>query len=391
MNRIDWNDSMSVGHHLMDSQHRKVIELINDCIVIASEECFDQAQFMKILQELCRYAEVHFDDEERLLQQCEFEFIKAQMASHAIYRNRTEEFLDGDHSLEALKDVVKYLSFWWMHHIQVEDMAYKASVEGARVEGLQPIAWDDEKYDVGHPVLNQQHKKLIELLNEIVRLINQDEPEVSKIAYHYQRFYKFFENHLEKEEQLLEESGYPSLKEHKAVHAGYLDRVTDLSIDGFDDPETTQRLMLFLSAWWNEHILVQDMDYKSHFQSQTLDQSATVLIVDDAPEVLVHLKKVVESAGYRTISADSGEKALKILESEAPDLVLLDISMPGADGFEVCARIKSNPQHEEIPLIFVTSHTEIEKRLEGVKAGAVSYLTKPVNSSELLKSIEKYT
>lgn len=130
---------------------------------------------------------------------------------------------------------------------------------------LQPIIWDDQQFDVGHPLLNQQHRQLITLINEMIEVVHQQSSSESNLVYLYQRFYKLFDAHLEREEQLLRDSDYPLYDAHKEEHDRYLDTVTEFIIDGFEQPETEKKLMRFLASWWNEHILEHDMQYKPHF------------------------------------------------------------------------------------------------------------------------------
>ena len=105
----------------------------------------------------------------------------------------------------------------------------------------------------------------------------------------------------------------------------------------------------------------------------------TVLVVDDATENIDLLSGILGD-DYRIRVATSGEKALKIVYSdEPPDLILLDIMMPGMSGYETCRRIKANPDRRRIPVIFVTAMTSVEDERLGLEIGAVDYLTKPIS------------
>ncbi len=106
---------------------------------------------------------------------------------------------------------------------------------------------------------------------------------------------------------------------------------------------------------------------------------STLLIVDDIPGNLHTLMNTLGD-NYRFITAKSGEQALKKLQGEiVPDLILLDIVMPGMDGYELCKKIKANERTKNIPVIFVTSVSEIEDAARGFQAGAVDYIEKPLN------------
>ncbi len=104
-----------------------------------------------------------------------------------------------------------------------------------------------------------------------------------------------------------------------------------------------------------------------------------VLVVDDSPENIDLLSEILRE-DYRVRVATSGEKALKIVYSdEPPDLILLDIMMPGVSGLEICRRLKANPDRRRIPVIFVTAMTSIEDEKLGLEIGAVDYITKPIS------------
>lgn len=115
-----------------------------------------------------------------------------------------------------------------------------------------------------------------------------------------------------------------------------------------------------------------------------------ILIVDDVETNLQLLGNILQEQSYDVSFASSGSDALSILETELPDLILLDVMMPEMDGFEVCKRIKSNYRTREIPIIFLTAKAETEEILKGFELGAVDYVTKPFNSSELLARVNTH-
>ncbi len=104
-----------------------------------------------------------------------------------------------------------------------------------------------------------------------------------------------------------------------------------------------------------------------------------VLIVDDEPINLAVLKEILQPR-YEILSTDNGLEALKLARAERPDIVLLDVMMPGLDGHEVCVRLKDDPQTADIPVIFITSMTEEREETAGLALGAVDYIIKPVNA-----------
>jgi signal transduction histidine kinase len=120
------------------------------------------------------------------------------------------------------------------------------------------------------------------------------------------------------------------------------------------------------------------------------NQRPIVLVVDDIAENQQVVGVILDQDGYDAAFASDGQEALDLLKVLQPDIILLDISMPGMDGFEVCRRIKSNPATAFIPVIFLTAHNEISRVVEGFQNGAVDYIVKPFNSLELLARIHTH-
>lgn len=112
-------------------------------------------------------------------------------------------------------------------------------------------------------------------------------------------------------------------------------------------------------------------------------RDAAVLIVDDAPENLAALRKLMVEQGYQTFVATSGERALKIARRVHPDLVLLDVMMPGMDGFETCRQLKANASTARIPVIFMSARTGTDDVVAGFDLGAVDYIAKPLRMAEV--------
>jgi PAS domain S-box-containing protein len=109
-----------------------------------------------------------------------------------------------------------------------------------------------------------------------------------------------------------------------------------------------------------------------------------IMVVDDAPENLKFLRDVLTEAGYQVRSANDGELALRSVQAKPPVLILLDIRMPGMDGFEVCRRLKANEATRAIPVIFASALAETAEKVKGFELGAVDYITKPLNAQEVL-------
>lgn len=115
--------------------------------------------------------------------------------------------------------------------------------------------------------------------------------------------------------------------------------------------------------------------------------SARVLVVDDILPNIKLLEAKLSSEYYDVLTASSGAEALEVIKSGAPDIVLLDVMMPGMDGFEVCKRIKSNPETAHIPVVMVTALTESSDRVKGLEAGADDFLSKPLNDTALMARV----
>ncbi|MCH8498158.1 MAG: two-component system response regulator [Marinobacter sp.] len=109
-----------------------------------------------------------------------------------------------------------------------------------------------------------------------------------------------------------------------------------------------------------------------------MSDTKTLLLVDDEPVNLQVLKNILD-ADYRLLFARDGERALLLARQELPDLVLLDVMMPGLSGYEVCQQLKADPLTESLPVIFVTALSDVEDEAKGFALGAVDYLTKPVS------------
>jgi len=112
-----------------------------------------------------------------------------------------------------------------------------------------------------------------------------------------------------------------------------------------------------------------------------------ILIVDDIPRNLQVLALLLDKAGYRVSMAMEGGTALEMIKVEPPDLILLDVMMPGLDGLEVCRRLKADEAVRDIPVIFLTARAELEDLEEGFRLGAVDYVTKPFRGAELLARV----
>ena len=117
--------------------------------------------------------------------------------------------------------------------------------------------------------------------------------------------------------------------------------------------------------------------------------SKKVLIVDDSPTEVHKLSAILKKNGYSVIVADSGENGVKTAKLENPDIVLMDIVMPGMNGFQATRQICKSKETAHIPVIIVTTKDQETDRMWGSRQGARAYLTKPVEESELITTINR--
>ncbi|HHE75366.1 MAG: hypothetical protein DRH90_15410 [Deltaproteobacteria bacterium] len=115
----------------------------------------------------------------------------------------------------------------------------------------------------------------------------------------------------------------------------------------------------------------------------------TILIVDDEPNIVIPLQFLMEQNGHNTLVAQSGEEALEIISKEKPDLVLLDIMLPGVDGFEVCEIIRLNPEWRNTRIIFLTAKGRDVDIAKGMVLGADEYITKPFSNQQIIDAVKK--
>ncbi|MCP4686714.1 MAG: PAS domain S-box protein, partial [Desulfobacterales bacterium] len=116
-----------------------------------------------------------------------------------------------------------------------------------------------------------------------------------------------------------------------------------------------------------------------------------ILIVDDNPDNLELLEKILSENGFRVRASDHGGNALKFIEKNPPDLILLDVEMTGMDGYETCRRLKADPLSADIPVIFISAAKEEQSRVKGFDAGGVDYITRPFQSPETLARVRAHS
>ncbi|MEZ5070252.1 MAG: response regulator [Bacteroidales bacterium] len=121
-----------------------------------------------------------------------------------------------------------------------------------------------------------------------------------------------------------------------------------------------------------------------------MQKKVNILVVDDNPTNLKLVGNVLKEVGYRLSLALDGPNAMKILEQYPIDLILLDIMMPGIDGFTVCQRLKESKAFRDIPIIFLTARDDLDDVVRGFELGGVDYITKPFRKEELLVRVNNH-
>ncbi len=114
---------------------------------------------------------------------------------------------------------------------------------------------------------------------------------------------------------------------------------------------------------------------------------AKILIVDDSSAQLYSMSKLMQSQGHVVVVAENGEAAITTAKAELPDLILMDVVMPGMSGFQATRQLSRDSQTKDIPIIFVTSKDQETDRIWGMRQGGADYITKPVNEKDLLKAV----
>ncbi len=116
-------------------------------------------------------------------------------------------------------------------------------------------------------------------------------------------------------------------------------------------------------------------------------KNSTILIVDDNPANLGMLFRYLTKYGFKVLLTSDGESALELINEEPPDIILLDILMPGLNGFEVCSKMKESEKTQSIPVIFLSALTDTSDKVKGFEAGGVDYITKPIQHEEVLARV----
>ncbi len=114
-----------------------------------------------------------------------------------------------------------------------------------------------------------------------------------------------------------------------------------------------------------------------------------ILVVDDEPDIVALIRLKLMREGFEVLEAHNGEAAIKMVASSKPDLIILDVMMPGMSGWEVNEKLKANPEYWDIPVIMLTALNEFDEQLKSFQAEVRDYITKPFNFDEFIKSVKR--
>lgn len=132
------------------------------------------------------------------------------------------------------------------------------------------------------------------------------------------------------------------------------------------------------------------MEFSSGEAATDMSTAGTVLVVDDTPANLDVVSVILERCDYTLLVATEGQRALRICQQTTPDLILLDVMMPGMDGYEVCERLKADAATQDIPVIFMTALNSVDDKLRGFAVGGADYITKPIQREELVARVKAH-
>lgn len=124
--------------------------------------------------------------------------------------------------------------------------------------------------------------------------------------------------------------------------------------------------------------------------ASSTDNQGHILVVDDAVENLDLLYRILSRKGFRVVTADTGTKALELVQNDQPDLIMLDVCMPEMDGYMICDVLKNNPSTKDIPVIFVSALDEVVDKVKAFEVGAVDYIAKPYHAAEVIVRVSNH-
>jgi two-component system alkaline phosphatase synthesis response regulator PhoP len=121
---------------------------------------------------------------------------------------------------------------------------------------------------------------------------------------------------------------------------------------------------------------------------ETSPMNRKILVIEDDPKALRFTRYTLEQEGFQVVTAANGLEGLRKAQMEAPDLIILDVMLPGIDGFEVCHRLRAEPQTAQLPILMISAKAQEVDKATGLKVGADDYVTKPVGPAEIVSRVE---
>ncbi len=188
-------------------------------------------------------------------------------------------------------------------------------------------------------------------------------------------------------DQLAEECGYSP----KYVRQDVAPKLWQLLSESFEQKITKSNIKAILEKQMRHQFSLLESSspvVESSLPVATASEKGTILLVDDHPQNLKLLSDLLEEQGYEVQQAINGVVALKAIPTAHPDVILLDIHMPELDGYTVCQRLKSNPQTQDIPVIFVSALNEAWDKVKAFSVGGSDYISKPFKTVEVLARVE---
>jgi two-component system, sensor histidine kinase and response regulator len=185
------------------------------------------------------------------------------------------------------------------------------------------------------------------------------------------------------------------MSEHRLRHLPVM-AIDEQRVNGMSNTVDAIRVLSLLlseqrqeSARWRSHPPSSDRSRSGKLDAETMESpKAKILVVDDNAQNRALAQATLEDEGYTVVLAEDGEKGIRAVEAEHPDCVLLDVRMPGTDGFAVCARIRQLPEARDTPVVFLTALRDVDTFDQALRAGGDDFLTKPVRPTELVLRVQ---
>ena len=120
-----------------------------------------------------------------------------------------------------------------------------------------------------------------------------------------------------------------------------------------------------------------------------IEKAKKILVIDDEPEILDVTRKRLEAAGFKVVTAETGLDGLKKARSEKPDLIVLDLILPGLSGYQICAMLKGDQNYREIPILMLSARSQENDVKEGMRVGAEAYMMKPCDAKDFIAKVQE--